>query len=444
MPDLLRKLHHHPATGWLARAAGLPDPVELLRAAGANGLQPLAGKRAAIAAAAGGYAAAASTAAVTRAGAAIDSDAASIDILLFDATGCRVPSDYAALYDIFHPAASRLAQNGRVLLLAAPPAAAADPVAAAAARGIEGFSRSLGKELGRKGITVNLAYVPAEALDRLDGPVRFFCGARSTYVSGQAVQLSTTALVGDTAIAGLAGKVAVVTGSARGIGMATAQRLAEEGATVVCVDVPAASQALHDTCRAIGATALVLDIAAADAPARLAEFLRERGGVDIVVHNAGITRDRTLARMARRDWDLVVDVNFGAIVAIDEALLAAQLLRDGGRVICLSSISGVAGNVGQSNYAATKAALIGYVAARGAQLGPRGITVNAVAPGFIETPMTQRMPFVPRELGRRLNSLKQGGQPRDVAELIAFLAAPDSVGITGNTIRVCGQALIGA
>lgn len=445
MPDLLRKLHHHPATGWLARAAGLPDPVELLRAAGPTGAQELAGKRAAIAGATGGYAIAALTAAATTAGAAIDGAAPAIDILIFDATGCRTPADFGALYDAFHPAVPRVAPNGRVLLVAAPPEATTDPVAAAAARGIEGFSRSLGKELGRKGTTVNLVYAAPDTLDRLHGVLRYFCGPRSTYISGQAVRLSTIAVRGDTATEGLRGKVAVVTGSARGIGMASAQRLAEEGATVVCVDVPAASQALHDTCRAIGATALVLDIAAADAPSRLLDFVRERfGGVDIVVHNAGITRDRTLARMARSDWDLVVDVNFRAIAAIDEALLAARLQRDGGRTICLSSISGVAGNFGQSNYAATKAALIGYVAARATQLGERGITVNAVAPGFIETPMTQRMPFIPRELGRRLNSLKQGGQPRDVAELVAFLASPGSVGITGNTIRVCGQALIGA
>ncbi|WEF30696.1 3-oxoacyl-ACP reductase [Pseudoduganella chitinolytica] len=445
MPDLLRKLHHHPATAWLARAASLPDPVELRRAAGPSGAQELAGRRAVIGGAAGGYAVAALTAAVTMAGAAVDSAASSIDILIFDATGCRTPGDYAALYEAFHPAAPRVAPNGRVLLVAAPPEATTDPIAAAAARGIEGFSRSLGKELGKKGITVNLVYAAAEALDRLDGVVRFFCGPRSTYVSGQSVRLSTAAVPMAAAAERLQGKVAVVTGSARGIGMACAQRLAEEGATVVCVDVPAASQALHDTCRALGATALVLDIAGPEAPARLLDFLRERfGGVDIVVHNAGITRDRTLARMARADWDLVVDVNFRAIAAIDEALLAARLQRDGGRTICLSSISGIAGNFGQSNYAATKAALVGYVAARAAQLGNRGITVNAVAPGFIETPMTQRMPFVPRELGRRLNSLKQGGQPRDVAELVAFLASPASVGVTGNTIRVCGQALIGA
>jgi 3-oxoacyl-[acyl-carrier protein] reductase len=113
-------------------------------------------------------------------------------------------------------------------------------------------------------------------------------------------------------------------------------------------------------------------------------------------------------------------------------------------VVCVSSIGGVAGNFGQTNYATSKAALIGYVAARAAALAPSGITVNAIAPGFIETEMTDAMPFMPREIGRRLNSLKQGGRPRDVAELLTFLCTPGSSGISGQTIRVCGQALMGA
>ena len=443
-------LHGNPATAWLARAVGLPDPVALVRPDGATTERPFAGKQAVLAATPGGYAGAALAAAVTRAGgthAASADGAQTVEIVIFDATGCRRPGDYATLYDVFHTLARRIAPNGRVLLVAAQPDEAADPIAAAAARGIEGFSRSLGKELGRKGVTVNLAYVGAGAVDRLDGVVRFFCGTGATFVSGQAVYVTATAASAEPArtVQALTGKVALVTGAARGIGMATAQRLAAEGATVLCLDVPAASQALHETCRAIGATPLVLDIAAPEAPARLGELLRERGdGVDIVVHNAGITRDRTLANMTRAEWDAVVDVNFGAIAALDDALLAQHLLRDGGRIVCLSSLSGIAGNFGQSNYATTKAALIGYVAARAGQLGVRGITVNAVAPGFIETLMTARMPFVPRELGRRLNSLKQGGQPRDVAELIVFLASPAGVGVTGNTIRVCGQGLIGA
>lgn len=448
MPDLLMTLHESPVTSWLAKACGLPEPVALVRAQGVCEAQPLAGRHIVLAGT-DGYAAAALTVALTGAGGIIESvttGRATVEIMVFDASGCRTPADYRALYQAFHPTVRCIDRSGRVLIVAAPPGDAADATAAAAARGIEGFSRALGKELGRKGITVNLVYVARDALDRLDGLVRFFCGKQSAYVSGQSIGL-TAAVRAPAAVAvvgALRGKTALVTGSAGGIGLATAQRLAAEGATVVCLDVPAASQALHESCRAFGGVPLVLDIAAPDAPVRLCDFLRERGGVDIVVHNAGITRDRTLAKMERADWDLVVDVNFGAVVALDDALLAAGLLRDEGRVVCLSSISGVAGNFGQTNYAATKAALIGYVAARAPQLAPRGIAINAVAPGFIETPMTARMPFLTRELGRRLNSLLQGGQPRDVAELIAFLASPASSGITGNTIRVCGQGLIGA
>ncbi|MHA7834984.1 MAG: SDR family oxidoreductase, partial [Algiphilus sp.] len=115
-----------------------------------------------------------------------------------------------------------------------------------------------------------------------------------------------------------------------------------------------------------------------------------------------------------------------------------------GRIVCLSSIGGIAGNVGQTNYGATKSALIGYVAAESGVHADKGITVNAVAPGFIETRMTAAMPFTIREAGRRMNSMSQGGQPEDVAELICFLSTPGAAGVTGNTIRVCGQSLVGA
>jgi 3-oxoacyl-[acyl-carrier protein] reductase len=239
--------------------------------------------------------------------------------------------------------------------------------------------------------------------------------------------------------------VAVVTGAARGIGLATAERLAQEGARVVGVDVPGVAGELHALCARLGGVALAMDIAAHDAPARLAAFLGgHAGGADIVVHNAGITRDRSLAKMDAAAWDAVIGVNFAAIAAIDAALLEQGLLRDEGRMVCLSSISGVAGNFGQTNYAASKAALIAYVAALAPRLAPRGICVNAVAPGFIETAMVARMPFLTRELGRRLNAVQQGGLPRDVAELITFLCTPGAYGISGQAVRVCGQALIGA
>ncbi|KYO75190.1 3-oxoacyl-[acyl-carrier-protein] reductase FabG [Pseudomonas aeruginosa] len=198
-------------------------------------------------------------------------------------------------------------------------------------------------------------------------------------------------------------------------------------------------------CQEIGAVALPLDIASEEAPQRLRDFLKENfGGVDIVVHNAGITRDRTLANMSEHHWNQVVAVNLAAIVAVDQVLLGERVIRDEGRIVCLSSISGVAGNFGQANYAATKAALIGYVKAQSKLVAERDICINAIAPGFIETPMTDAMPFATREVGRRLNSLKQSGLPRDAAELITFLSSPQSFGLTGNTIRVCGQGLVGA
>jgi 3-oxoacyl-[acyl-carrier protein] reductase len=148
--------------------------------------------------------------------------------------------------------------------------------------------------------------------------------------------------------------------------------------------------------------------------------------------------------MSEAEWDAVIAVNLAAIVALDAAIDAAGLLRDDAREICMSSVSGIAGNLGQANYAATKAGLIGYASARAEQLAPRGITVNCAAPGFIETEMTRRIPFLIREAGRRMNALSQAGQPRDVAELVTFLALPESSGVTGQTIRVCGQALLGA
>ncbi|HJV74409.1 MAG TPA: 3-oxoacyl-ACP reductase, partial [Noviherbaspirillum sp.] len=412
--------------------------------------QPFTGKNVLLGRSPKGYAAEHLLAAVQDAGASplqALPDNAKADILIMDATGCVSPSDYRALYDFFHPLMRQITRNARVLIVTALPDETQDPVAAAAARGIEGFSRSLAKELGKRGATVNLARVAKDAVDRLAGIVRFFCGVQTTYVSGQVVHVRArvAAPASSPFSAALKSKVALVTGSARGIGKATAERLVQEGAQVVCLDVPGASEALQQTCAEIGAMPLALDIASADAPRQLADFFREKfGGLDILVHNAGITRDKTLANMKEHFWDMVVNINFAAIVNADKVLLEEGILRDGARIVCVSSISGVAGNFGQTNYAATKAALIGYVAAQAPQLADRGICINAIAPGFIETAMTDDIPFMTRELGRRLNSVSQGGKPRDVAELVTFLSTPGACGISGDTIRVCGQALVGA
>ncbi|HZX26223.1 MAG TPA: 3-oxoacyl-ACP reductase [Telluria sp.] len=445
MSDLLIDLNRKPVLGSLIRALGLPNPPVLARASGAYEEQPFLGKSCVLLRIAGGYASERLAEALSRGGAAAEEDR--IDVLVLDATACRGSGGLRALYDGLHTMLPRLGRNARVLVAAAPPSAASDVVAAAAARGVEGFVRSLAKELGRRGATANLAYVEADAADRLEGVVRFFCGPQSAYVTGQAVRVSAAARAAraqpltDT----LAGKTALVTGAARGIGLAIAERLAQEGAHVVSVDVAPAEEELRAACTRLGGTPLVMDISGEDAPARLAAYLRDtRGGVDVVVHNAGITRDRSLAKMSEREWEAVIAINFSAPAAIDAALIGGGVLRDEGRIVCLSSISGIAGNFGQANYAASKAALIGYVAAQAPRLAARGIAINAVAPGFIETAMTRKIPFMTREFGRRLNSLQQGGTPRDVAELVTFLSTPAACGISGQTIRVCGQAMLGA
>src|SRR5581483_3421611 len=140
------------------------------------------------------------------------------------------------------------------------------------------------------------------------------------------------------------------------------------------------------------------------------------GGVDIVIHNAGVTRDKTLGRMDEDQWNMVIDINLRAPQRIDRELFAREVIRENGRIVLVSSISGIAGNAGQTNYATSKAGIIGMVQAYGPGVWKRGVTLNAVAPGFIETQMTAAMPLATREVGRRMNSLSQGGLPRDVAE----------------------------
>ena len=183
-----------------------------------------------------------------------------------------------------------------------------------------------------------------------------------------------------------------------------------------------------------------------EAGARIVEHAQTRhGGLDVVVHNAGITRDKTLGRMQPEAWDSVLAVNLTAQERIDDALLADDgALRPGGRIVSVSSMNGIAGARGQTNYAASKAGIIGMVRAMAGELARRPGTINAVAPGFIETQMTAAMPLGAREAGRRMNSLAQGGLPVDVAETIAWLASPGSGGINGNVVRVCGQSLLGA
>lgn len=430
MADLLRRMADAPITGWLTQALGLPQPPELQREAGAYPAEPLATKR--VLASDTPLAQAPLEALGAQATDAQDE----IDALVFDATEARDPEDLDDLYTFFHEHVPGLAPCSKVVVLAPDPSAVEGSTEAATARAIEGFTRSMAKELGRRGATANVLNVAPDAEDRLVAPMRFLSTPRSAYVSGQTLRVTDQVSSSDAPSSSLLqGQRAIVTGAARGLGEATARRLAQEGATVVGVDLPSARDTLDGVVDEIGGEAVTVDITAEDAASVL-------DAPDILVHNAGVTRDKILHRMTPAMWGTVLEVNLKAILRLDETLLPA--LPDGARAIYMSSVTGLAGNAGQTNYAATKAGLLGYVEAQAPRLADRGITANAVAPGFIETAMTEEMPAIRRMVASRLNSLSQAGQPRDVAEAVAFLASPEAHGVTGQHLRVCGQAIMGA
>ncbi|WP_435634540.1 3-oxoacyl-ACP reductase [Pseudomonas solani] len=361
--------------------------------------------------------------------------------LVFDASGLTRFEQLIELRNFFQPAFKGLGKCPRVVVLGRPPESLKDTVAASVQRSLEGFTRSLGKEI-RRGGNVQLVYVGKGAEDQLEGALRFFLSPKSAYVSGQVLRLSASSAQVKDWSRPLNGLKALVTGASRGIGAAIAETLARDGADVVLLDVPQAKDSLDALAARLGGRGIALDICAADAAAQLVEALPD--GLDIVVHNAGITRDKTLAKMSDAFWDSVINVNLNAPQVLTQALLDAGKLRDNGRVVLIASISGIAGNMGQTNYAVSKAGVIGLAQAWAPALGKRGITINAVAPGFIETQMTAAIPLTIREAGRRMNSMSQGGLPQDVAEAVAWFAQPSSGSLTGQVMRVCGQSLLGA
>ncbi|WP_236234075.1 3-oxoacyl-ACP reductase [Pseudomonas tohonis] len=361
--------------------------------------------------------------------------------LVFDASGLTRFEQLIELRNFFQPAFKGLGKCPRVVVLGRPPESLKDTVAAAVQRSLEGFTRSLGKEI-RRGGNVQLVYVGKGAEDQLEGALRFFLSPKSAYVSGQVLRLSASSAQVKDWSRPLNGLRALVTGASRGIGAAIAETLARDGAEVVLLDVPQARESLDALAARLGGRGIALDICAADAAAQLVEALPD--GLDIVVHNAGITRDKTLAKMSDAFWDSVINVNLNAPQVLTQALLDAGKLHDNGRVVLIASISGIAGNMGQTNYAVSKAGVIGLAQAWAPALAKRGITINAVAPGFIETQMTAAIPLTIREAGRRMNSMSQGGLPQDVAEAVAWFAQPSSGSLTGQVMRVCGQSLLGA
>jgi 3-oxoacyl-[acyl-carrier protein] reductase len=463
MSDRYAQLVNAPLASQIARRVGLPRPVPLERHR--PGDPPIRG-RVLLGAAPGGRLAgplaeilAAAHAEVasglqeplrsTVAGAGLDATVFNPDApgeqrfkaLVFDASGIVDSTQLLALQGFFHPTVRRIERCGRVVVLGTAPADCPTVRAATAQRALEGFTRSLGKELGGRGIAVQLVLVAPGGEHGLASTLRFLLSPRSAYVSGQVVHV--TAAEPPAAIdweRPFAGRTALVTGAARGIGAAIAATLARDGARILGLDVPALAGELQAVTGRLGGEALELDITAADAPAAIAA--RCADGLDVVVHNAGVTRDRTLAKMPAERWRELLEINLSSQERIDDALLDGVLNADG-RIVSVSSMSAIAGNAGQTNYATSKAGVIGRVHALAPQLDG-GRTINAVAPGFIETQMTAKMPIAIREAGRRMSSLAQGGLPVDVAETIAWLAQPASGAVNGNVVRVCGQSLLGA
>lgn len=368
--------------------------------------------------------------------------------LVFDASGIRSTDQATELYQFFHNNIAKLPRCGRVVIIGQQPSNINNVEHAIAQRGLVGFMKSVAKEIARKGATANLIFLNGFGHKGLAAPLRFLLSAGCAYTNGQIVDLTTPVtdiLPENNWQQPLAGRSVVVTGAARGIGLAMSQVLARDGAKVIGVDVPQASEQLEKAMSDIDGIALALDITADDAPQRLVDCCAQQQQRLLgLVHNAGITRDKMLSRMTEQQWQLLMDINIGSIQKINQAFLATQMLDQGGRIIGVASISGIAGNLGQSNYAYSKSAVIGMVDSMASVCAERGITINAVAPGFIETKMTAAIPFATRQFGRRLCSLSQGGLPQDVAEVVAFFASPQASGVNGNTVRVCGQNLMGA
>ena len=363
-------------------------------------------------------------------------------VVVFDASGIESSEQLHELHAFFSPIARQIQASGRVVVVGTTPETAPSVKQAIAQRALEGFVKSVGKEF-KKGIAANLIYVDAGAEANLESALRFSISPRSAYVSGQVIRVSKADTADIDWAKPLAGKTAVVTGASRGIGEAIAHVLSRDGAHVICLDVPQQQADLDRVAGAVGGSTLAIDITAADAGQKIKEAAAAQGGLDIIVHNAGITRDKTLANMKPELWDLVININLSAIERVNDYLLNNDGFNANGRIVCVSSISGIAGNLGQTNYAASKAGVVGVVKFT-APLLKDGVTINAVAPGFIETQMTAAIPFAIREAGRRMNSMSQGGLPVDVAETIAMFASAASTGLNGNVVRVCGQSLLGA
>ena len=238
----------------------------------------------------------------------------------------------------------------------------------------------------------------------------------------------------------LTGEVALVTGASRGIGAAIADELAALGAKVIgTATSESGAQAIGERLAPSGGFGRVLNVTdGAAVEALIDEIGKDHGGVSILVNNAGITRDQLLMRMKEEDWQAILDTNLSSVYRTSKAVMRGMMKARKGRIISIASVIGLTGNAGQSNYAAAKAGIIAFSKSLAREIGSRGITVNVVAPGFIDTDMTRALPEAQREGLLTQIALGRLGAPQDIAKAVAFLASPAAGYITGETLHVNG------
>jgi len=371
-----------------------------------------------------------------------------IKAVIIDATGYLDESSYQQLYLTVKGVLKQLDNNAKILIIAHTQSSKRSEDENTFSQSLIGFSKSLAKEVGRKGSTTNVLFINDAAYathSALSNPINFFLSCKSSFISGQTLTINAeNNLITPPSVTSKIKKTAVVTGVGQGIGAAIATKLSDDGYFVIGIDIEPMRIQLTSVMKTLKGEGVILDVSAQDTENKLVTLAQKHGGFDLIVHNAGITRDKTLAKMPEDFWRQTLNINLLSVMRINKTLLNEQAINPGGRIICLSSMNGIAGQGGQTNYACSKAGIIGYVQSMNTKLACEKITINAIAPGFIETQMTKKMPFFTREMGRRMNALGQGGLPTDIAEAVSFLSDEQSFAISGQTLRVCGLNLIGA